>query len=248
MRKLLVTLFLSAALAATASDLFERGRGHYSAGRFEIALVTLLESLKEEPENPDCYLFIGNIYTEKREFNKAIVYYRIGLDLTARPNIFYYNIGHALYYSERYDEAIVALKKALQGEEGIPDAWLELGRTYYQLSDKSNTMYSWRNYLQALPANPQAETIRRAIEILSREEYLMPADKARLERERLAEEEARKQALRDRLVQALLEGENKATPIIFPESDEKSAASSAGAASQDTGDAGYADGQESVGE
>jgi len=219
MRKILVLLFLSAALMATASDLFERGREHYSAGRFEIALVTLLESLREEPENPDCYLFIGNIYTEKREFNRAIAYYRIGLDLTARPNIFHFNIGHALYYSRRYDEAIVSLRKALQGEQGIPGAWLELGRTYYQLSDKSNTIRSWQNYLRALPNNPQAATIRRAIELLSREDYLMPAERAKLERERLAEEEARRQDLRDRLAQALLEGEGKATPMIFTESD-----------------------------
>jgi tetratricopeptide (TPR) repeat protein len=156
---------------------------------------------------------------EKREFNRAIAYYRIGLDLTARPNIFHFNIGHALYFSRRYDEALASLRRALQGEEGISGAWLELGRTYYQLSDKSNTIYSWQSYLRAVPDNPQAATIRRAIELLSREDYLMPAERARMEQDRLAEEEARKQALRDRLAQALLEGERETAPMIFTERD-----------------------------
>jgi len=229
MQKPLALLFLSAALIAAAPDLFERGRAHYSAGRFEIALVTLLEALKEEPENPDCYLFIGNIYADKREFGKALVYYRIGLDLTARPHVFHFNIGQALYYTQRYDEALVSLKKALQGEEGIPEAWLELGRTWYQLSDKSNTIYSWERYLEAEPANPQAETLRIAIGLLSREDYLMPIDIAKRERAQRAEEDARKQELRDRLARALLEEKSDILSLILADGDQGGASSEASA-------------------
>ncbi|MDR2735123.1 MAG: tetratricopeptide repeat protein [Spirochaetota bacterium] len=210
MRKLsiLVFLVLTSALTAAAPDLFERGREHYGAGRFEIALVTLLEALKQEPENPDCYLFIGNIYSNKREFEKAIAYYRIGLDITDRPNIFHFNMGQALYYSKRYDEALVSFRNAVLGEEGIPDAWLELGRTYYQLSDKSNTIYAWQRYLRAKPDNPQAAVLRKAIQALSSEDYPMPAQIARRERERLALQEARRQALLERLIEVLVEAKS----------------------------------------
>jgi len=218
MRKALIFVFLALAaltpaLMAAPADLFERGREHYGAGRFEIALVTLLEALKQEPENPDCYLFIGNIYSNKREFGKAIAYYRIGLDITDRPNIFHFNIGQALYYSKRYDEALVSFRNALLGEEGIQDAWLELGRTYYQLSDKSNTIYAWEHYLMAKPDNPQAQAISRAIQALKSEDYRMPAEIARRERERLAEQEARRQALLERLIEILVEAKSNGVPL-----------------------------------
>ncbi len=207
MRKTLLLMLLACAMlgAVGGNDPFVKGREHYLAGRYEIALVTLLAAVREQPENPDCYLYIGNIYTHKREFDKAVAYYRIGLDLAGCPGIFHFNIGQALYHGGKYRESLESLRRSLDSDSRLVEAWLEMGRAWYQLSDKTNTIASWQRYLAEAPANPQADTIRKAIALLSQTNFLFPAQQKALADKRQAEEDARKQALRDRLA-AMLAG------------------------------------------
>ncbi len=206
---LVFAVFMSG--AAPAADSFVKGREHYLAGRYEIALVTLLTAVKEQPENPDCYLYIGNIYTHKRDFDKAVAYYRIGLDLASRPGIFHFNLGQAFYHGGKYQDSIGSLRRALESDHQLVDAWLEMGRAWYQLSDKTNTIAAWQRYLTEAPQNPQAETIRKAIALLSQTNFLFPAQRKALADRMKAEEDARKQALRDRLAAALANQGNQQT-------------------------------------
>lgn len=207
MEKTLIVIVLTFVIlgAAEGKDPFMKGREHYLAGRYEIALITLLSAVKEQPENSDCYLYIGNIYTHKREFGKAVAYYRIGLDLARRPGIFHFNIGQALYHDGKYRESLESLRRSLENDSRLVEAWLEMGRASYQLSDRTNTIAFWQRYLVEAPNNPQADTIRKAISLLSQTNFLFPAQQKALADKQQAEEEARKQALRDRLAGMLAE-------------------------------------------
>lgn len=209
---LLGALFLVFGVAAGREDPFEKGREHYLAGRFEIALVTLLDAVKTQPENADCYLYIGNVYTHKREFGKAAAYYRIGLDLAKKPAVFLFNLGQAMYYDGKYDEAVATFGKAWDADRSLVDTWLDRGRAYYLLSDRPNTIKSWRTYLEVAPNNPQAETIRKALALLADTNFLFPAERKKLEDRKLADEDARKQALRDKLA-AMLQGGGQGTNV-----------------------------------
>lgn len=213
MRKIILVLILASytlvpSLSGATTDPFAKGQEHYLAGRYEIALVTLLDAVKVQPENSDCYLYIGNIYTHKRDFDKAVAYYRIGLDLASKPGIFHFNLGQAFYHGGKYRDSLDSLRRALASDGRLVDSWLEIGRAWYQMSDKTNTIAAWQRYLTEAPANPQAETIRQAIALLSQTNFLFPSQKKALADKKQAQEEARRQALRERLANLLANAGN----------------------------------------
>jgi hypothetical protein len=76
------------------------------------------------------------------------------------------------------------------------------------MSDKTNTIAAWQRYLTEAPANPQAETIRQAIALLSQTNFLFPSQKKALADKKQAQEEARRQALRERLANLLANAGN----------------------------------------
>lgn len=186
--------------AAQDEDLLAKGRGYYSAEKYEIALLTLLEAVKRRPESAPAYLLIGNIYVHKKEFPQAAGYYRIGLDLAEDRGPFLYNLGLATYYEGKFRDAIGWFGQAIAARSNFVDAHLEMGRAFFQLSDRTNTITQWETYLVKAPNNPQADNIRKALEILKRTNFMFPADRKKADDDKRLAEEKRRQELRDRLL------------------------------------------------
>lgn len=200
---LLMLLLLPAVAGGTVPDTVDKAKGYYFTGKYEIALVTLLRAVQQAPDRSDLYLYIGNIYTHKKRFQQALQFYRIGLDLTRSPGIFLFNMGQANYYSKQYRAALSCFTQAAVKSNVPPEVHLEMGRTYFQLSDRTNTVRSWKRYLDRAPRNPQADTLRKAIALLEGGKVMMPADRAKLEQQQAAARKKKQDELRRKLQQIM---------------------------------------------
>jgi tetratricopeptide (TPR) repeat protein len=85
-------LFFSLVLlspAALVPGILRTDGDFYFQKKFEIALVTLKRAVTRDPSNSEAYFYIGNILVHKGEYREAVRYYKIGLDLTAKPPAFF---------------------------------------------------------------------------------------------------------------------------------------------------------------
>lgn len=60
---------------ADANKLFISGRDKYNSGKYEEAIEDLTQALSIEPENLDALYFMGRVYHQKRDYDKAKEYY-----------------------------------------------------------------------------------------------------------------------------------------------------------------------------
>ena len=93
--------------------------------------------------------------------------------------------------------------KVMAKKEQLPQFHLEMGRIFYRLTDKMNTIKQWETYLLVAPNDPQADNIRKAIALLRSINFLFPADKKKLAEDLRKKEEERRKILRDKLLQIL---------------------------------------------
>lgn len=210
MRISVAGVLLAAAVAVTAAQsLPQKAKGYYFNKKYEIALVTLLRAVQQVPDSSELYLYIGNIYTHKKQFAQALKFYKIGLDLTAAPGVFLFNMGQANHYSKKYRAALSCYTQAMRKGDAPAEVYLEMGRSFYQLSDRTNTVRSWKKYMKKAPRNSQADTIRKAIVLLESGKLLMPAQQRQLAQQKAAAKKKKQQELRRRLQKILQNSSNK---------------------------------------
>lgn len=117
---LLACALLAAGLLGCASDSEERkeatkkGNYHYQLGSNYFseqmvpqALRELLLAVEADPQNADALHLLGFIYMGRRDYNRAIDYFRQAIALRPDFYICLNNLGAALLAAERWDEAIV---------------------------------------------------------------------------------------------------------------------------------------------
>ena len=92
--------------------------------------------IKLEPENIEAYKFLRADYSNSGQNDKALETTQRTLKLAPDDPSLYCNLGLDYYYSDspdKYEKAIVALKKALELKPGYGDAYFQLGLCYWKL-------------------------------------------------------------------------------------------------------------------
>ena len=204
-----ILLFVSVSISAAENKFMKKGRTLYYSNRFEISLIYFKKAITKNPEYSSAYLYIGNIYTHKKRYAEALQYYSIGLDLTKNKAVFLYNMAQAHYYKKNYKTAITKFKESVQINTNLVDAHLNIGRAYYCLSDKMNTINEWETYQKKAPNNPQFDNITKAIEILKRKDFLFPDQKRMLDTAKRKADEEKRKKLRHRIRKMMLDAERR---------------------------------------
>lgn len=96
---------------------------------------------KEKDVKAETLLAAGNAYFQKEEYDRAIVEYEKVIALYENPEV-YYNIGYIRAAQQRYDESIVAFRKAINIDKKFAEAYKALGQVYSKigLADKAEKM------------------------------------------------------------------------------------------------------------
>src|SRR5271157_6540137 len=100
-----VFLFAAAALFG-ASEFFDKGEALFVQNKPQDAQPLLESALNEDPSNEKIYLYLGIIYQQLGDAQKAIDILKRGLGVaTALKDLFYYNMGNDFFSRKEYSFA-----------------------------------------------------------------------------------------------------------------------------------------------
>lgn len=115
----------------------------FSAATVDDKINSLFEIIhdKEKDAQADNLLDSGKIFMERGEYDKALQTFTKVLELYDNPEV-YYNIGYIRASQKRYDESIVAFRRAISIDQKFARAYQALGEVYLKigLNDKAEEM------------------------------------------------------------------------------------------------------------
>jgi tetratricopeptide (TPR) repeat protein len=197
------TLFPAAVLAALcaasafpASAFLEKGEAAYAANRPQEARPLLEGALDEDPANERLYLYLGIVYQQLGDREKAIATFKRGLAVPGTmKDLLYYNIGNAFFSRGEYTAAEEMYTSALGVNTRLPEASLNRANARLAIKSYEGAIADYTLFLQMRPDDPQRPRIEEVIRLIR-----SSLDKAASKR---AEELARQAALMNEVMNAL---------------------------------------------
>ena len=107
--------------------------------------VKIIDNLAKEfrVEMPSEYYFsLGNIYSNRQKYEKAIVYYDILLERNPEDSVAYRGKGHVLSHLDRFSEALACIDKALEIDQKDAGAWDIRARMLFELGKLDDAIKS----------------------------------------------------------------------------------------------------------
>ncbi len=122
-------------------------------------------TLNHSPDSYRAHNNMGNVYSDKGLYDKAISEYLISIKLNPKNEITYQNLGNVYLTQKRLDNAIHAYRSAIKYNEGFIKAYLSLGVAYFYKREFRMAISTWEEALKIDPRNKEAmENIARAKE------------------------------------------------------------------------------------
>jgi tetratricopeptide (TPR) repeat protein len=90
-------------------------------------LAALIQMSMEDPQNADIQTGIGNLYYDRQDFDKAIIYYQKSLDLQSFNPYVETDLATCFHYVGRNDEALKLLDHVLENRPGFEQALYNKG-------------------------------------------------------------------------------------------------------------------------
>lgn len=141
------------------ASLFELGLSHYQNDQMEPALRALqqavLVSADEDPNLPELFKTIGNIFVRSGDFDSAEDAYNKAMRLQPNSPTLLVNIGTLEIQRADWQKALERFREALQFESSNDKAWVGLALCHRQRGDLE---LSWANLETALSWNPRNDT------------------------------------------------------------------------------------------
>lgn len=119
----LIILTFTLGLSKSGIEWLRDGYDLYKKAKYEEAIESYKEALKEQPESFEINLSIGKCYSKLGDYEEAIKYYNKAIDFNVE-NLFtvYYNKGKAYLEMKEYREAIDCFDEALKIKPGNVEA------------------------------------------------------------------------------------------------------------------------------
>ena len=130
----------------------------------------LENQLASDPVNFQALLQMGNLHLNSENFPGAAEYYRRALDVSPDNVNVSTDLGTALYYANRIDEAVAAFEVSLSIEPDHPQSLFNMGVVLVEeRNDKEGAIRLWERLVEANPGHPQVEMVKEEIARLKRE-------------------------------------------------------------------------------
>jgi cytochrome c-type biogenesis protein CcmH/NrfG len=112
----------------------------------------LLRKLKNNPENSDLLIQVGNIYENTHQFKDAAGYYSKALQVAPKNVAVRNEMASCLFYSGDVDGAIAALQQSLKYDPKNANSLFNLGIMKLQgKQDSQGALDAWRELLKSNP-------------------------------------------------------------------------------------------------
>ncbi|HEY9593534.1 MAG TPA: tetratricopeptide repeat protein, partial [Spirochaetia bacterium] len=164
---LTVVLFLAGTAVFAASDFFAKGEALFVQNKPRDAQPLLESALNDDPSNEKIYLYLGIIYQQLGDTQKAIDVLKRGLDIaTQHKDLLYYNMGNDFYFRKDFTTAEQMYTSALDANRSLNDAYLNRANTRLQLKMLDGALADYSLYVQLAPNDPQRPNIEKVMALL----------------------------------------------------------------------------------
>jgi tetratricopeptide (TPR) repeat protein len=183
---LALVLLLASAYAFAASPFFDKGEQLFVQNKPREAQPLLESALGDDPSNEKIYLYLGIIYQQLGDAQKAIDILNRGMSVaTAYKDLFYYNMGNDFYSRKEYASAEEMYSSALSSNKELAEAYINRANDRMQLQNLTGAIADYTVFLQLRPQDPRRPDIERLMALVRQaqddQEKARLAEKARQE-------------------------------------------------------------------
>ncbi len=132
-------------------DLLQSGVLFKKAGNFHKAEIIFRQILRDEPENKNARLNLGNILVVSGCLDEGLSELKKILLNDPHNDIVHYNLGYAFFISQHFKEALLAFTKALAINPSLINALINRAITFHALGLFENAL---TDFNQALKQDP----------------------------------------------------------------------------------------------
>jgi tetratricopeptide (TPR) repeat protein len=180
-------VFLASLPAFSASTFLEKGEALFIQNQPREAEPLLESALNDDPANEKIYLYLGIVYQQLGDLDKAIDMLKRGLSVsTSYKDLIYYNIGNDLFARKDYASAEQMYSEALGVNKNLAEGYLNRANARLQLQNYDAAVEDYTIFLQLQPQDPQRPQIEELIRLLSQ----MKEAKLKQQEEELARQKA----------------------------------------------------------
>jgi len=130
-------------------------------------LATLEQMSRNDPQNPDPKVQIGNIYYDMGQYRKAIDYYQESLKLRPQDPSVETDMATCYHYLGDHDKALETLDRVLQYRPNFPQALFNKGVVLQAgKNDVNGAISAWESLLRSNPSFAQRAELERKIQQL----------------------------------------------------------------------------------
>jgi tetratricopeptide (TPR) repeat protein len=121
-------------------------------------LANYYTAIDFQPQELSLYVSLGNTLAKQGHLDKAIVVYRLALQLNPNLSEGYYNLAQIFTYNERYPEAVECWRKFRQLEPNRfqSDDYCKFGKVLFALGEYAEALIFLRQTLESQPDNYDA--------------------------------------------------------------------------------------------
>ena len=167
----LIILFFSICSPSlmSANTLFNNGETLFLNNKPHEARPLLEQSLKVEQPKEIIYLYLGIIYEQLADYNKAIQVITKGLqNASDLEEELYFNLGNSYYQISDFTAAIDSYTSTIRLNPNNSSAYLNRANSNLQIQALDSALSDYILYLQLLPESTQKNNIEQIIEILQK--------------------------------------------------------------------------------
>src|SRR5208337_141690 len=129
-------LLLSCAAAFGVSAFFDKGEALFVQDKPRDAAPLLESALNEDPSNEKVYLYLGIIYQQLGDAQKAIDILKRGLNVASTyKDLFYFNMGNDFFSRREFAFAEEMYNDALAANKDLAKAYLNRANARLQLQN-----------------------------------------------------------------------------------------------------------------
>jgi len=128
------------------------------------AAAPYLEAVKQNPNDYDSLVKLGNLFYDGQQFPNAVQYYERALAIHPENADVRTDMGTAYWYAGNADKAVDAMEISLKYRPGHPQTLFNLGWVRWQgKGDPKGAIEAWQQLLKANPDYPQKQQVEQYI-------------------------------------------------------------------------------------
>ena len=128
------------------------------------AAAPYLEAVKQNPNDYDSLVKLGNVFYDGQQFPEAVGYYERALAIHPENADVRTDMGTAYWYAGNADKAVAAMEISLKYRPGHPQTLFNLGWVRWQgKADPKGAIEAWQQLLKANPDYPQKQQVEQYI-------------------------------------------------------------------------------------